>query len=198
LATRRSPPLETITPYRGIAIASRTIARDSKGSTIRAKRAAARARDDRGSAETRDLVHSRATKAESLFVTVVIGEECHELMFGTMQRTDWVGHGLKITHTVSDFAGSTVHRGQGTDDVVRLHFGLRGDYRVRYPQLDRSYDLVGGHHNIFYAKNFELEFVNKTPSIETFGVQFQVAQFRVLRRWQQRRAVEILRAHRGR
>jgi AraC family transcriptional regulator, transcriptional activator of the genes for pyochelin and ferripyochelin receptors len=94
-----------------------------------------------------------------------------------MQRMDWVAHGLKITHTVSHFVDSTLHRGQSSDDVVRLHFGLRGDYRVRYPQLDRSYYLVGGHHNIFYAKDFQLEFVNKTPSLETFGVQFPVAQF---------------------
>jgi AraC-like DNA-binding protein len=94
-----------------------------------------------------------------------------------MTRVDWTAHGIRVTHTVTEFAESSLHRGQGTDDVVRLHVGLRGNYSVRYPQLDRGYDLVGGHHNIFYARDFELEFVNKTAVIETFGVQFPVPQF---------------------
>ncbi|MEJ7600772.1 MAG: AraC family transcriptional regulator [Kofleriaceae bacterium] len=95
-----------------------------------------------------------------------------------MERTDWSGHGIRVTHTASQFDRSSAHHATaGTEDVVRLHFGLRGDYRVRYPQIERAYELVGGHHNILYAHEFELEFVNKTPEIETFGVQFPVAQF---------------------
>jgi AraC family transcriptional activator of pyochelin receptor len=94
-----------------------------------------------------------------------------------MQRTDWRSHGLLVTHTASEFDKETVHRGQAADGMVRLHFGLRGDYSVNYPEIGRSFDLVGGHHNVLFAQPFDLEFVNKTPSLETFGVQFPVEQF---------------------
>lgn len=94
-----------------------------------------------------------------------------------MPRTCWAGHGIQITHTVTEFAGSSAQHGRATDDAVRLHFGLRGDYSVNYPQLGRSFDLIGGHHNVLYARNFEFEFVNKTPIIETFGVRFPIDQF---------------------
>lgn len=94
-----------------------------------------------------------------------------------MVRQDWISHGIRVTHTLTKFTGTSVHRGRSREDVVRLHFGLRGDYRVTYPSLRRSYDLIGGHHNIFYAPAFEMEFINKTALIETFGVQFPASQF---------------------
>jgi AraC family transcriptional regulator, transcriptional activator of the genes for pyochelin and ferripyochelin receptors len=94
-----------------------------------------------------------------------------------LQQTNWSGHGIRITHAVAEFEDARVHRGASDDDMVRLHFGVRGDYSVRYPELGRSYDLVGGHHNVLYSRPFDLEFINKTTSLETFGVQFPVAQF---------------------
>ena len=86
-------------------------------------------------------------------------------------------HGLRITHTASTYAGREWHRATSEDDVVRLHFSLRGAYAVRYPVLDRSFDLVGGHFNFIHSKHFELEFVNETPELETFGVQFPIRRF---------------------
>jgi len=94
-----------------------------------------------------------------------------------MERTDWRSHGLLVTHTCTHFDGKRTHHGVARDNVVRLHFGLRGDYSVTYPAIGRSFELAGGHHNVLFASPFELEFVNKTPEIETFGVQFPVAQF---------------------
>ncbi|MEO8552678.1 MAG: hypothetical protein ABI678_22025, partial [Kofleriaceae bacterium] len=94
-----------------------------------------------------------------------------------MSRTDWHSHGLLVTHTATEFTDSREHRGVATDGMVRLHFGLRGDYRVRYPQIGKAYDLVGGHHNVLFAQPFDLEFVNKTRELETFGVQFPIGQF---------------------
>lgn len=94
-----------------------------------------------------------------------------------MKRKNWSAHGIEVTHMVMELDGSSTHRSQSTDDFVRLHVGMRGDYRVVYPQMGKTYDLIGGHHDVFYARNFEMEFVNKTPLIETFGVRFPVAQF---------------------
>ncbi|NND08424.1 MAG: helix-turn-helix transcriptional regulator [Saprospiraceae bacterium] len=61
--------------------------------------------------------------------------------------------------------------------TVRLHFGLVGDYRFKYSQLNRSFDLPGGHHNIMYSKGIDLLIENKTDTIETLGVKFPPAVF---------------------
>ncbi len=58
-----------------------------------------------------------------------------------------------------------------------MHFGMRGDYTFYYKQLDRKYDLLGGHHNIMYSKGFDMVVENKTLEIETFGIQFPKEQF---------------------
>ncbi|CAN5819849.1 hypothetical protein BH09MYX1_BH09MYX1_61570 [soil metagenome] len=90
---------------------------------------------------------------------------------------DWRGHGIRITHAVVHYDETKGRHVESNDDVVRLHFGLRGDYSVRYPELGRSFDLAGGHHNVFYAPHFQMDFVNKTTTLETFGIQFAVDAF---------------------
>lgn len=95
----------------------------------------------------------------------------------TASLVDWRGHGLRVTHSVTQYDEAKVRRGASDEDLVRLHFAMRGDYSVRYPGLDRSYELVGGHHNILYSRPFDLEFINKTPLLETFGVHVPVEQF---------------------
>jgi len=60
---------------------------------------------------------------------------------------------------------------------VRLHFGMKGNYSFSYKQLNKSFDLIGGHHNIMYSKEFDMEMMNKTLEIETFGIQFPKERF---------------------
>jgi AraC-like DNA-binding protein len=86
-------------------------------------------------------------------------------------------HGLRITHALVEYPDVARRRGSSEQDVVRLHFGLGGRYRVRYPQLRRSYEHLEAHYSLFYANPFELDFVNESPQIETFGIQFSVADF---------------------
>jgi AraC-like DNA-binding protein len=62
-------------------------------------------------------------------------------------------------------------------DLVRLHFGLKGNYEFSYKQLDKRFDLIGGHHNIMYSNGFDIEIENKTFEIETFGIQFSKELF---------------------
>src|SRR6187549_1182439 len=82
-----------------------------------------------------------------------------------------IGYGLSRWKTLGSFSSSN------TNDVVRMHFGMRGDYTFYYKQLDKKYDLLGGHHNIMYSKGFDMVVENKTLEIETFGVQFPKEQF---------------------
>jgi AraC-like DNA-binding protein len=86
-------------------------------------------------------------------------------------------HGLRLTHALADYPDSSRRRGASERDVVRLHFALAGKYRVRYPQLGKSYDPLGAHYSLFYARPFELDFVNQSARIETFGIQFPLADF---------------------
>ena len=96
---------------------------------------------------------------------------------GTRTSTIWqcddikLGHAVSVCNRYSSFAGSS------TADVVRLHFGLKGDYKFTYKQLDTSYNLAGGHHNIMYTKGFDIVVENKTLEIETFGIQFPTQLF---------------------
>jgi AraC-like DNA-binding protein len=86
-------------------------------------------------------------------------------------------HGLRLTHSVADFSARARRGGASERDVVRLHFALAGKYRVRYPQLGKRYEHLEPHYSVFYARPFELDFVNESPRIETFGIQFPVADF---------------------
>lgn len=94
-----------------------------------------------------------------------------------MERSDWQSHGLKVTHTRSEFAEPQPIHARADDKMVRLHFALRGDYRVTYPALGRSYEMAGGHLNVLFSSPFEFVAETKTPVLETFGVQFPVDQF---------------------
>ncbi len=94
-----------------------------------------------------------------------------------IEFTHWHCGDIILGHAVVRFRELTSFTGGNQLDVVRFHFGLKGDYRFYYKQLDRSYDLVGGHHNIMYSSDFEIEVFNKTPELETFGIQFPRQQF---------------------
>lgn len=91
--------------------------------------------------------------------------------------THWYCGDIILGHALVSFRELTSFTGGNQLDVVRFHFGMKGDYRFYYKQLDRSYDLVGGHHNIMYSRDFEIEVFNKTMEIETFGIQFPRQQF---------------------
>jgi AraC family transcriptional activator of pyochelin receptor len=91
---------------------------------------------------------------------------------GSMKGITWMVNGIRIGHGLSRFNELTSFESSSTTDVVRMHFGLRGDYLFFYKQLDTTFDLIGGHHNIMYSKEFDMIVQNKTLELETFGVQF--------------------------
>lgn len=86
--------------------------------------------------------------------------------------TDWYCDNIRLTHTKSVFEKPEYISASNDTDLVRLHFGLRGNYGFSYKQLNRSFDLIGGHHNIMYSNGFDIEIQCKTTEIETFGIQF--------------------------
>jgi AraC-like DNA-binding protein len=95
----------------------------------------------------------------------------------TNATTDRNAHGLRLVHSVFEYDAPARGRGASDLEMVRLHFSLRGEYSVRYPTLDRSYERLVPHCSLFYAHPFELEFESQSSQLETFGVQFPVARF---------------------
>ena len=85
--------------------------------------------------------------------------------------------GILIGHTISLFEDHSSFTASNDNEYVRLHVGLKGDYRFRYQQLGKSFDLAGGHHNIMYSKGIDLEVYNKTLEIEVFGINFPKDSF---------------------
>ena len=91
---------------------------------------------------------------------------------GTLASSIWYCDEIKIGHAVSTFTDYVTIASNSKTDVVRMHFGLKGNYSFFYKQLHKSFDLIGGHHNIMYSPEFDMEVMNKTLEIETFGIQF--------------------------
>lgn len=97
--------------------------------------------------------------------------------YGTRETVTWECDGILLGHGISRFKALTTFSGASQADVVRLHFGMKGDYAFTYKQLGQTYDLIGSHHNIMYSKEFDITVQNKTLVLETFGIQFPVPLF---------------------
>ena len=91
---------------------------------------------------------------------------------GVTDMVIWQCDDIRMGHTRSIYRGLTSFSAANPGDVVRMHFGLKGDYIFDYKQLGRSFDLIGGHHNIMWSQGFDMTVQNKTLEMETFGVQF--------------------------
>jgi AraC family transcriptional regulator, transcriptional activator of the genes for pyochelin and ferripyochelin receptors len=92
---------------------------------------------------------------------------------GTRDSITWEFDGIRMGHAISKFRTLTEFTAASTaTDVVRLHLGLSGNYSFHYQQLDTTFDLIGGHHNLLYSKDFEMTVYNRTLGLEIFGVQF--------------------------
>lgn len=96
---------------------------------------------------------------------------------GTRTSVIWQTGDIVMGHAISVCNGYTSFSGSNTNNVVRLHFGLKGDYSFTYKQLNKKYELAGGHHNIMYSQGFDITVENKTLELETFGIQFPVELF---------------------
>jgi len=93
--------------------------------------------------------------------------------YGSVDTTIWDFDDIKMGHAVSKFHQLTRFISPGSQkDVIRLHFGMRGNYSFTYHQLNKTFDLIGGHHNMMYSKAFNMTVENRTLELETFGIQF--------------------------
>ncbi len=96
---------------------------------------------------------------------------------GLVKMTDWYCDEIRLTHTLSHYKKQSTFSVSNKTDIVRMHFGMKGNYNFSYQQLGKSFDLVGGHHNIMYSNGFDITVQNRTSEIETFGIQFPKEYF---------------------
>lgn len=94
-----------------------------------------------------------------------------------VQSQNWEVNGIRLGYALSKFSKNKIHQTGNEQSRVRLHFGLKGDYAFTYRQLNQTFDLAGGHHNLMYSSGIDLEIYNKTLEIETFGIDFPKNQF---------------------
>lgn len=94
-----------------------------------------------------------------------------------MELDAWEVGGIRLGHAVVNFEGEQIFQGGNDRNTVRLHFGLQGDYNFHARELGTSFVLRGDHNNIMYAPGLHLEIYNKSPRIETFGVEFSTERF---------------------
>lgn len=89
---------------------------------------------------------------------------------GIMQTNQWKTDAITLTHNIIDYQGFENQRTIHEDDLVRLHFGLKGDCRVKFNHLGKTFDLKAGQHNMLYTQGLDIEVYNQTKQIETFGI----------------------------
>jgi AraC-like DNA-binding protein len=90
---------------------------------------------------------------------------------------NWSLDGINISHNVIDYSSFGKNTFSDNDELVRLHFGLKGSYDFDYLQLDNSFTLSGHHNNIMYSKGMDIEVRNRSKEIATFGINFSPDAF---------------------
>lgn len=92
-------------------------------------------------------------------------------------RQSWEIESISLSHNIVNYADFSTRRAHNDADVVRMHFGLSGQYDFTYTELNAAYSFAGHHNNIMYSDGLEIHVSNKSTQIETFGINFSVDSF---------------------
>ena len=55
----------------------------------------------------------------------------------------WQFDGITIAHHLVSYSDHSLYSSTRNDELVRLHFGLKGDYRFTCHEFQKSFDLIG-------------------------------------------------------
>lgn len=94
-----------------------------------------------------------------------------------VQFQKWEANGIVLSQGNLSYSKKGKINSSNANDTVRLHIGLKGDYSFHYKEINGSFNLIGGHHNIMYSNGINLEVENRTDEIETFGIEFSKELF---------------------
>lgn len=90
---------------------------------------------------------------------------------------NWKIENISIAHNIVDYNAFGKMTSKNEEELVRLHFGLSGNYDFKYKQLNSTFSFTGHHNNIMYSDGLEIEIANKSNRIETFGINFTTESF---------------------
>ncbi|MDT0645477.1 AraC family transcriptional regulator [Zunongwangia sp. F260] len=95
----------------------------------------------------------------------------------SVKKKSWEIENISISHNIVDYNSFGKSVSKNDTELVRLHFGLSGNYDFKYKQLNAEYSFTGHHNNLLYSDGFEIEVSNKSKRIETFGINFTTESF---------------------
>lgn len=95
----------------------------------------------------------------------------------TVKNKSWELENISISHNIVDYNSFGKNVSKNDKELVRLHFGLSGNYDFKYKQLNSEFSFTGHHNNIMYSDGLEIEVLNKSNRIETFGINFTTNSF---------------------
>lgn len=101
----------------------------------------------------------------------------HQLENGTMNSVKWLIDDIEINHTKIGYNSFGMSQATDNKDMVRLHFTLSGKYNFSHKQLNQSYDIVKGQHNIMCSQGMDLTVNNQSLNTETLGINFPKSMF---------------------
>lgn len=96
---------------------------------------------------------------------------------GIITSKNWELENISISHNIVDYNSLDRNVFKNDRESVRLHFGIKGNYDFKYKQLNSEFSFNGHHNNIMYSDGLEIEVLNKTKRIETFGIEFSTDSF---------------------
>jgi len=92
--------------------------------------------------------------------------------FEILENKQWECNSISLGFMKTRFSNHDPFFSQNKKDTVRLHIGLSGDYAFSFKNINKRFDLIGGHHNLLYSNGIELEIEAKSKEIDTFGIDF--------------------------
>ncbi len=95
----------------------------------------------------------------------------------TITNKSWEIENISISHNIVNYNSFEKRISKDNKELVRLHFGLSGNYDFKHRQLNSEFSFTGHHNNIMYSDGLEIEVINKSKQIETFGVNISTESF---------------------
>ena len=104
-------------------------------------------------------------------------EDVYRQDYGSTRLTNWWVDDIRLVHALTEYKELIPHTFSNETDLIRLHFSLKGRYSFDHKQLNKSFEIQEGHHNIMYSNGFEMTVKSREQLLETFGIQFSKEAF---------------------
>ena len=91
---------------------------------------------------------------------------------GTSTISHWETDNIQLSYADSRFEAPGSFWSRKEDELVRLHYGLKGNYHFTHQQLGKYYQSVGGQQNVLFSSGFDILIETQSAHIITFGITY--------------------------